>query len=584
MMAFPTLSSTTSLPRKYSDSTLPTVGTNSDSESDCSDHIVAQSRPFLRRKGDSLANRLSSYFLEPNVSRGHESLPLQLHARKLLKFLILVPLSAVGMLIFSAQYVTPFLRDQGVYSFGENLFWNTIVKNPLAFALLVALPLVLALSYDLAQEICTMVMLVRGRSRRSLPAHMPRLIHGIIVCNYKEPIEVLRATVDSIAKNTLSQACFVILACEERDPTAEATFRQLQAEYKNSFLNFIMTKHSLQEGEVVGKSSNENFACRQLYNIMQEQGVDPFQVMVTTCDADSLFDKVYFEHVEAEYCRMPDGRRFIYNAPINTYRNLGECNLLVKIFEISRCQFDCFRGFNFRPAQSNYSLTLGFAQEINFWDPSNTSEDFHTTIKAMAMTGKGRHVVVPVWSFILNDSVTGFHDRWVQAKRHMWGIEEAAFTLLMFPMLRINLWFSLFSMVGTQMFSTCTPSFLYLAFPAVRAVFWSLRPESQRLLVGLVLASVVYGWVKAIAREVFLYRYILSGRKLMMRRTAVEWLQIVALWPILSEVSVIVFACLATWRVLIHAVFHETLTYVTAPKALNATESTASDSKPKKSI
>ena len=38
----------------------------------------------------------------------------------------------------------------------------------------------------------------------------------------------------------------------------------------------------------------------------------------------------------------------------------------------------------FQPCQSNYSLTLGFAHNIDYWDGDNTSEDMHTTMKAMA--------------------------------------------------------------------------------------------------------------------------------------------------------------------------------------------------------
>lgn len=542
-----------------SDSTLPTLASDSDDDS-----LSSGSAELVLRRPSR-----ADFFLEPRVSHGAQSLPVQLHARKFLKFLILVPISAVAMMCFSALYVTPLLRAQGVYTFFEESLWRTLRTHQSSFCLLVVLPLLLALCWDILQEGLTMLMLWRGRGRRLLPNDRHRLVHAIIVCNYKEPVEVLRATIESIAENTLAENCMVVLACEERDSHAEATFQELRADFPEVFRKFVMTRHQLVKGEVVGKSSNENFACREVYRMAQEEGLDPFNVMVTTCDADSLFDRVYFEQLEAEFCRMPDGRRFIYNAPINTYRNLPECNLMVKIFEISRCQFDCFRGFNFRPAQSNYSLTLGFANEIGFWDPSNTSEDFHTTIKAMAVTGKGTHVVVPVWSFILNDSVCSFYDRWVQAKRHMWGIEEVAFTVLLYPTLRINLWLRLFGMVATQMFSTCTPPFLYAVFPTVRDIFWSFRPETQRVLVGLVLARVVYSWAKTMLREVFLYRCILNNRKLMMPRSWCEWIQIATVWPVLSELSVVVFACLATWRVLLHAVFHETLHYVTAPKALS---------------
>jgi hypothetical protein len=94
-------------------------------------------------------------------------------------------------------------------------------------------------------------------------------------------------------------------------------------------------------------------------------------------------------------------------------------------------------------------------------------------------------------------------------------------------------------------------------------------------------------WVKTYAREWFLYQFIIGDRQLLMRRTVGEWLLLILTWPIFSSLSVLVFATGATWRMLFHAVHHETLAYVTAPKALStlaSTTSSISSTKPKKSI
>lgn len=213
----------------------------------------------------------------------------------------------------------------------------------------------------------------------------------------------------------------------------------------------------------------------------------------------------------------------------------------------------------------------------------------------MATTGKGASVVVNVWSLILNDSVCSFKDRWVQAKRHMWGIEEVAFVTSLFPVVRIGLWVELLARTASQMFQSCTPSLLWLLFGPVRHTFFALRVETQQLLVFYSVASALYSWAKVVIRETFLYRRILSGRKLMMRRSFGEWLQLILLWPLLSEIGSFVFVTAATWRVLVHAITHETLVYVTAPKSLTCSIDSASgeeqndpgetkETKPKKSI
>lgn len=322
-------------------------------------------------------NRASSwfdYFIEPRVSRGNQSLPFQVEARKLLKFLIMIPSYTLALTVIFAYLWLPFFVKQGLIQFSERLFMDGILQSGWATMLLVVLPVSMSILYDLMMESWTFIMLVRGRRRRHLPDNQPRLIHAVIVCNYKEPLEVLEATINSIARNTLAASTIVILACEERDSAADTVFSDLESKFRQSFRNFLKTTHVLAPNEVAGKSSNENFACRELYKIVKKEGIDPFRVMVTTCDADSLYDKVFFEQLEAEFVRMPDGRRFIYNSPINTYRNLPLCNPIVRAFEVKRCQYDLFKGTSFRPAQSNYSLTLGFANEINFWDPGNTSE------------------------------------------------------------------------------------------------------------------------------------------------------------------------------------------------------------------
>jgi Glycosyl transferase family group 2 len=507
------------------------------------------------------------YLLEPRIGMGRYSIPLQSEARPWLKYLILVPLMSVGSVLLFSYFCIPLLITNGVFEFLDKF----VAHNRFAVLIVCGIPIVLGLAHDLCTEITTYILLLRGRRRRQLPDHVERLTHAVIICNYKEPLDTLRATIQSLADNTLAESTMVVLACEDRDPTAKATYQSLEREFASSFHSFFKTNHKLIEGEVTGKSSNENFACQELYKMIVEEGIDPFQVMVTTCDADSLFDTVYLEQVEAEYCRMPDGRRFIYNSPINTYRNLPECNALVRAFEVLRCQYDTFNGITgFRPAQSNYSLTLGFAQEINFWDPTNTSEDFHMTLKAMATTGLGESVVVKVWSLILNDSVVGFSDRWVQAKRHMWGIEEVAFVASLFPVIRLNQWIALLKRVCSQMFGVCSPPFLLCCVfvSPFRQAFFALQVQTQYSLVMMYLVAAVYRWIKMTLREVFLYRCILSDRSLMMKRTWGEWLQFVLFWPITVQLASIIFATCATWRMLLHAVFHQTLVYVTAPKAL----------------
>lgn len=475
---------------------------------------------------------------------------------------------------FWMQVALKYGMVQAVEGIAHSLWNDTIV-----FRLICSSAVMGILISFLSTDIFTMVMLLRGRRRRSLPTDK-RLVHAVVICQYKEPLEVLDATVESLAENTLAHNTIIVLACEGRDPYADSVFETLESRYSHHFRNFLKTTHQLTAGEVIGKSSNENHAVRQLYSYIQKDRLDPFEVMVTVCDADSLFDPVFLEHVEAEFWRMPDGRRAIYNAPINTYRNLNECNLLVQAVEMSRCQDDTFVGFtSFRPSQSNYSLTLGFCHETEYWDPTNTAEDFHTALKAMAMSGQGKPIIIPVWSLILNDSVCSFQDRWTQAKRHMWGVEECAWALELFFHLRFKRWISLMAMTLGRMLlgNNCIPTgFLFVLLPSARQLFFSLGTSTQAFLVAVVIVQQLATWMQVILREIALRKYILAGRKHMKPAGWKNWLLLATpLWLVVEQVSLCVFFTFATWSMLWHARSHNTILYVTAPKAFSVDENDA---------
>ena len=147
-----------------------------------------------------------------------------------------------------------------------------------------------------------------------------------------------------------------------------------------------------------------------------------------------------------------------------------------------------------------------------------------------------------------------------------------AFMASLFPVLRFEIWHPIVGIVYFQMFAGIgnIPSVVFFVFfGRTRDAFFSLRYESLCWIVGLYVGFLLYRWAKTVTREVFLYRYILSGRVHMMTRPVRQWLALAFGWPFLSFLSNHVFVTMATWRMLVHCVFHDSLVYITAPKALN---------------
>jgi len=506
-----------------------------------------------------------------DFGKGPLTLPKQCAGHRFLKWLIFVPLVALACMGGFAVLILPFLGS--VTTNGEALL-ERVMENRVAL-LVVSSGVAAGLLRDIFMDFITFRMLQTGVRRVALPADRARLLHAVVVCEYKEPYEVLAETVRSLKEQTLAHNTIVVIAQEERDPNAEKTFLALQGLADGAFRDFICTRHTLSSGEVAGKSSNENHAVRELHRRIVKAGTDPFEVMVTIADADSHFDAVFLEQLEYEFFKLPDGRRTLFDSPMNTYRNLPECGLLIQHLEIARSQRCTFTHLDFQPCQSNYSLTLGFAQCIDFWDGDNTGEDLHTTLKAMAHNNAPLNQVVTVWSLILNDSVAGLGDRWTQAKRHMWGIEDVAWVLALFPILRHRVWMRLLGLTAGQMLTdNVVPPWLIFCFPQTIAFLSGLKPSTKTLVVWVLAVSIVYGWLKVFVREFLLRKFILAHRRPNMQRmSAFNWICLFVTYPVLCPLSSAIFNTAATWRMLFHALRNTGLKYVTAPKEFRAVNS-----------
>jgi hypothetical protein len=62
-----------------------------------------------------------------------------------------------------------------------------------------------------AGDITTITMIRRGNQQVNFPASCPRLAHGVVVCQYEEPIEIVSATIESLAANTIAEQTIIVI-------------------------------------------------------------------------------------------------------------------------------------------------------------------------------------------------------------------------------------------------------------------------------------------------------------------------------------------------------------------------------------
>ncbi|KAK0737987.1 hypothetical protein B0T18DRAFT_334484 [Schizothecium vesticola] len=216
--------------------------------------------------------------------------------------------------------------------------------------------------------------------------------HIVAMTLYKEPMSVLQTTLDSLVqqKDAASRVS-VIIGMECRTPDKEAKRQEVYAKYDNKFLRLIVTFHpSGVPGEISGKCSNMNFACRQGLEILRQDAdynYEKYEHVFTNCDCDAVFDPDYMLELETEYSKLdPVDRHSSIWQSIIIYKR-DSMPFFVDITGVLRTFF--FMGvlipWNINP-MSHYSLSVKLLEDGAFTHPAYQMEDIIALIRYTIMT------------------------------------------------------------------------------------------------------------------------------------------------------------------------------------------------------
>jgi hypothetical protein len=200
---------------------------------------------------------------------------------------------------------------------------------------------------------------------------VPAWHHVFVIPNYREELEVLRATLDRLASHRHAPHYTVILAMEEKEAYAEQKAATLQEQYCLRFKAVLFTLHALDPvTEMPGKASNVNAAVRQYAATVPP--VDRARYMLTIIDADALVPPAYVMQLEATTASVgPSAADNIYAAPVMFEQNGDAVPSLVRVTDytwgaLAMQNLNNWTGVGF--PISNYSLSLALAASVGFWD------------------------------------------------------------------------------------------------------------------------------------------------------------------------------------------------------------------------
>jgi hypothetical protein len=279
--------------------------------------------------------------------------------------------------------------------------------------------------------------------RQPRPAGSPEfssIWHGVIVPNYKEPIDKLRQTLDTIATQSIAKQIVVCMAMESRDPKGEETALQLQREYAHRLGGFCYALHPLIPGEVAGKSSNENWAARCLKGLMVDRmRVNPDCILFTTCDADTFFHINHFAYLTHLYLSDGEDRYYRFYLPVTNFMpNImdvpGICSARFTVLTVGRMA-ELGNPLASPFPLAIYALPLRLAQQACYWDPKVIPEDWHMYFRCVyADTGRvqctRQYMAVGTECVEGKDYLDTVNECYQQSVRWQWGAIDMGYLIV----------------------------------------------------------------------------------------------------------------------------------------------------------
>jgi Glycosyl transferase family group 2 len=253
-----------------------------------------------------------------------------------------------------------------------------------------------------------------------------------------ESYNILQPTVESILNNNFPNSKKILcLSSEKALPAGKEIAEQLKKEYEGKFTHIFITEHELKEGELKGKSSNQNHGGRFVYDEIIKLGIDPKKVLITSNDSDVLNHPQYIPYLLYKFLLEGDKKFSRIYQPVPTdYTEYWDAPFFSRLIVSLGVQWRLAlqQRNNYRcTVYAFYSMSLHTLKEIGFWDVDLIPEDERTMFNALFRYGS-EFRVIPMFITTAGKPVQGktlwksFKEQYIQIRRWTWGASEFAYT------------------------------------------------------------------------------------------------------------------------------------------------------------
>lgn len=382
------------------------------------------------------------------------------------------------------------------------------------------------------------------------------IYHLIFLPTYREPIEVLQASLRALTKiNYPKDKLIVVLAGEERD---QANFLKnvelLKTEFADSFSHFLTTIHPANiVGELAGKGANINWAGHRAQEYVDKLGLKYENIIVSSFDIDSCPHKEYFSLLTYTYLTHPDRLHTSYQ-PVAVYdNNIWESPSLMRIIANSTT-FWLFTDL-VRPERlftfSSHSMPMKALVDVGFWQNDIVTEDSRIFLQCFVHYD-GNYRVTPLYIPVSMDTVyTGSFwrslvNQYKQQRRWAYGVENFAYMAYHFWRSKRVPFATKFRYIWNQLegvYSWATAPIIIFILGRLPLMFADTEVKSNLLAHS---APIALQWLMSIAMMGLVFSAVLSTIMLPPKPTKhhrLKYITMVAQW-ILFPASMLIFGAI----------------------------------------
>jgi cellulose synthase/poly-beta-1,6-N-acetylglucosamine synthase-like glycosyltransferase len=278
---------------------------------------------------------------------------------------------------------------------------------------------------------------VRRLQEAPNPVSPQNVLHAVIIATYNESREVLEPTIQSVLESDFDmKRVILVLAYEERGGEAvDEQAKALMEDYRQHFRYAMAVKHPQDiPGEIIGKGGNITFAGRALQKYLEEENIEPLNVVVTTLDADNRPHPKYLPAVTYAYALSPSPVHLSFQPVPMFTNNIWDAPAPMRVIATGNSFWNIV--LSLRPHMirnfSSHAQSMQTLIDTNYWSVRTIVEDGHQFWRTY-FRYDGRHEVVPLYLPLYQDAVLAktylktLKAQFIQLRRWAWGASDVAY-------------------------------------------------------------------------------------------------------------------------------------------------------------